>query len=182
MLARFIPKQWIIGAQSRAAAVWALGLIHEPAPPPEVVDGLIGRLTDESTTVPEDLGVCSMCAVALGRMKVKDAADSLRKYYPGRLSAEPFPNACGWALGQITGGLRGTVADPTGAAVPKAMVTLTNLETKQARTQSVNASGEFTFELFERHAQTRRTQRESAEISVHLLESRKRFRVVVRRV
>jgi hypothetical protein len=51
------------------------------------------------------------------------------------------------AFGQITGGLRGTVSDPTGAAVPKATVTLTNHGTKQLRTQSVNDSGEFSFEL-----------------------------------
>src|SRR5215467_5728654 len=51
------------------------------------------------------------------------------------------------AYGQITGGLRGTVSDPTGAAIPKAGVTLTNLETKATRTQEVNANGEFTFEL-----------------------------------
>jgi len=51
------------------------------------------------------------------------------------------------AYGQITGGLRGTVSDPTGAAIPKANVTLTNLDTQQTRTQGVNANGEFTFEL-----------------------------------
>ena len=51
------------------------------------------------------------------------------------------------AFGQITGGLRGAVSDPTGAAVPKATVTLTSLDTKQARTQSTNESGEFSFEL-----------------------------------
>src|SRR5207249_4897264 len=82
---------------------WALGLIHQKAPPSNLVEGLIGRLTDESTVVPEDLGVRSMCAVALGRMNVEDAGDSLRKYYPRLLSAERFPNACGWALQQITG-------------------------------------------------------------------------------
>jgi hypothetical protein len=27
----------------------------------------------------------------------------LKKYYPRKLTAEPFPNACGWALQQITG-------------------------------------------------------------------------------
>jgi len=48
---------------------------------------------------------------------------------------------------QITGGLRGTVSDPSGAAVPKTKMTLTNLETNQARTQSANDSGEFAFEL-----------------------------------
>jgi Carboxypeptidase regulatory-like domain/TonB-dependent Receptor Plug Domain len=51
------------------------------------------------------------------------------------------------AFGQITGGLRGTVSDATGAAVPKSTVTLTNVGTRQARTQTVNDRGEFTFEL-----------------------------------
>jgi len=36
-------------------------------------------------------------------MKVEEAVPSLRKYYPRKLTAEPFPNACGWALQQITG-------------------------------------------------------------------------------
>ena len=51
------------------------------------------------------------------------------------------------AFGQITGGLRAAVSDPSGAPVPKAMVTLTSLDTKQARTQSTNDSGEFSFEV-----------------------------------
>ena len=51
------------------------------------------------------------------------------------------------AYGQITGGIRGTVSDPTGSPVPRATVTLTNLETRAVRTQPANQSGEFTFEL-----------------------------------
>src|ERR1700722_413589 len=48
---------------------------------------------------------------------------------------------------QITGELRGTVSDPTGAAIPKATVTLTSLETKQTRTQNASSEGEFSFNL-----------------------------------
>ncbi|HEV3330390.1 MAG TPA: carboxypeptidase regulatory-like domain-containing protein [Bryobacteraceae bacterium] len=51
------------------------------------------------------------------------------------------------AFGQITGGLRGTVSDPSGAAVAKAKVALTNLETRATRTQTANEQGEFSFEL-----------------------------------
>jgi hypothetical protein len=51
------------------------------------------------------------------------------------------------AFGQITGGVRGTVSDATAAAMPKSIVTLTNLETKNVRTQEANERGEFTFEL-----------------------------------
>jgi hypothetical protein len=102
-LARFVPKDWNIGPESRAAAIWALGLIHEKAPPADLVEALIGRVTDDSTIAAEDLRVRSMSAVALGRMKAKEAATSLGKYYPRKLTAERFPNACGWALQQITG-------------------------------------------------------------------------------
>jgi hypothetical protein len=103
VLARFVPKEWNIGPESRAAAVWALGLIHGPAAPAELVEALIGRLTDENVIMPEHLDVRRMCAVALGRMQAKGATDSLRKYYPGKLSREALSNACGWALEQLTG-------------------------------------------------------------------------------
>jgi hypothetical protein len=102
-LTRFVPKQVIVGPESRAAAIWALGLIHQKAPPARLVQELIGRLTDESMVMAEDLGVRSMSAVALGRMKVSEAVDSLRKYYVRRLTMETFPNSCGWALEQIAG-------------------------------------------------------------------------------
>jgi HEAT repeat protein len=103
VLARFVPKQWNMGPQSRAAAIWALGLIHQDAPPTGLVRELIGRVTDESVLMAEDLDVRRMSAVGLGRMKVADAVESLRKYYPRKLTTEPFPNACGWAVAQITG-------------------------------------------------------------------------------
>jgi outer membrane receptor protein involved in Fe transport len=48
---------------------------------------------------------------------------------------------------QITGELRGTVSDPTGAAIPKTTITLTNLETRQVRTQTASSEGEFSFDL-----------------------------------
>jgi HEAT repeat protein len=103
VLRRFIPKQWNIGPESRAAAIWALGLIHEKAPPTGLVRELIGRVSDESVSDVEDLRVRRMSAIALGRMKAEEAVDFVRKYYPGKLSVEPFPNACGWALQEIAG-------------------------------------------------------------------------------
>jgi HEAT repeat protein len=102
-LARFVPKEWNIGPESRAAAIWALGRIHEKALPGNLVEALLSRLTDDSTTTPEDVRVRTMAAVTLGRTKAAEALDSLRKYYPKKLTTEPFPNACGWALQQLTG-------------------------------------------------------------------------------
>jgi outer membrane receptor protein involved in Fe transport len=48
---------------------------------------------------------------------------------------------------QITGNLRGSVTDASGASVANAKVTLTNTGTRQERTQTTGASGEFAFEL-----------------------------------
>jgi HEAT repeat protein len=104
VLGRFVPKQWNIGPESRASAIWALGLIHENAAPSPLVYELIERLTDESVTNEEDPRVRRMAAVALGRMKAREAVDSLKKYYPGKLTTYPLANACGWALHRITGG------------------------------------------------------------------------------
>src|SRR4029077_19971235 len=33
MLRRFVPKKWNVGPESRAAAIWSLGLIHQTNPP-----------------------------------------------------------------------------------------------------------------------------------------------------
>jgi len=103
VLARFVPKRWNIGPESRAAAVWALGLIHAKDPPATLVQELIGRVSDESTIMEENLHVRRMAAVSLGRMRAQEAVDAVKKYYGGRLTTEPFPNACGWALEQLTG-------------------------------------------------------------------------------
>lgn len=102
-LARFVPKQWNIGPESRAAAIWALGLLHEKSPPEGLVEALIGRVIDDSTIVMEDLRVKTMCAVTLGRMKAAQAVEGLRTYYAKKLTTEAFGNACGWALQRITG-------------------------------------------------------------------------------
>jgi len=49
-----------------------------------------------------------------------------------------------WAQTQ-TGGVSGAVTDPAGAVVPGAGLTLTNLETNEARRQTSNDIGVFTF-------------------------------------
>src|SRR6185436_3393382 len=46
-----------------------------------------------------------------------------------------------------TGGLTGTVIDPSNAAVPNATVTITNLETNQMRTTMTGQDGVYKFTL-----------------------------------
>jgi HEAT repeat protein len=103
VLTRFVPKRFNIGHEARAGAIWSLGLLHAKAPPQRLVEELIERMTDESIIMEEDLRVRRMSAITLGRMKAQEAVESLRQYYPRKLTTEPFPNACGWALQEITG-------------------------------------------------------------------------------
>jgi HEAT repeat protein len=105
LLRRFIPKNLSIGQEARAAAIWALGLIHEGRPPdPALASELIERLPTPSPFEPsEDMRVRRMSAVALGFMKERAATGILRSYYGGSITEEEFNNACGWALHRITG-------------------------------------------------------------------------------
>jgi protocatechuate 3,4-dioxygenase beta subunit len=48
-------------------------------------------------------------------------------------------------LGQATTSLRGTVADPSGAAVPKASVTLTNIDVNTPRSTTTGPQGDYSF-------------------------------------
>ncbi len=103
VLARFVPKRYNIGPESRAAAIWALGLLHQKAPPAGLVEELIDRVSDDNPFEPEDTNVRRMSAIALGRMKATEAVSAVRRYYPQKLSIDPFANACGWALQEIAG-------------------------------------------------------------------------------
>lgn len=92
------------GPEARAAAVWALGLLHESKPVPELAVVLVGRLTAVRPFDIEDDRVRRMAAVTLGRMKAVDTLASLREFYrPGVPSLNPVNGACGWAIEQMTG-------------------------------------------------------------------------------
>ncbi|MFO0796187.1 MAG: hypothetical protein U0804_01855 [Gemmataceae bacterium] len=90
------------GAEARAAAAWALGLIHEGKGPPAVVTVLEGRLSAVNPGDLEDERVRQMAAVALGRMRAGEA--TLRRFYTDkRPGLNPVNNACGWALERVAG-------------------------------------------------------------------------------
>jgi HEAT repeat protein len=90
--------------ESRGAAIWALGLIHEGKSVPDLAAALIERLNDVTSIPPESWQVRRMSAVALGRMKAKEALPSLRTFYPDGIAVgNPIHDACGWAVQQITG-------------------------------------------------------------------------------
>ncbi len=104
VLRRFIPRaDRRLGPESRAAAVWGLGLLHDGEAAPELVEPLEARLTDVRSIPPEAVEVRRMSAITLGRIKAKDAVRTLRIFYGGRPGDDPVNNACGWAIQRLTG-------------------------------------------------------------------------------
>jgi HEAT repeat protein len=105
VLRKFIPRRadnsW---PESRAAAIWALGLIHEGTTQEALASAAERRLNDIATTPPEDPQVRRMSAITLARLRAKQALPSLHKICPKfEPSEDPVITACGWAIEQLTG-------------------------------------------------------------------------------
>jgi HEAT repeat protein len=105
VLRRFIPRsRGKPGLESRAAAVWALGLLHEGKNEDGLAAAIEERLNDTHSYPPEDVRVRRMSAITLGRMQAKQTEPSLRKYFREReATVDIAGNACGWAIGHWTG-------------------------------------------------------------------------------
>jgi HEAT repeat protein len=104
LLKQFVPKGMGQGGEARAAAIWALGMIHEGKAEAQLAKDLEVRLNDTSSAPQEDIRVRYMSAITLGRMKAQDTLPSLRRYcYVKEPSEDPVNNACGWSLELITG-------------------------------------------------------------------------------
>jgi HEAT repeat protein len=106
VLRLFVPQPAMrpVGPESRAAAIWALGLIHDGKTDDNLAGQLEERLNAMSTIPPENPRVRRMAAITLGRLKAKDTLKSLRQHYAAKQPMEdPVNNACGWAIEQITG-------------------------------------------------------------------------------
>jgi HEAT repeat protein len=102
ILRQFVAKREGIG-EARAAAVWALGILHEGNVHVALADELEARLNDVVGIPPEDARVRRMAAITLGRMKAADTLPSLERYSSGRVSTDETGTACGWAIERITG-------------------------------------------------------------------------------
>jgi HEAT repeat protein len=87
---------------ARAAAVWALGLLHRDEPDPALASLLAGRLAAESM-VPESALVRRMAAVALGHMKAEEQLPALRQVAAGDGEETEIRRACHWSIERLTG-------------------------------------------------------------------------------
>jgi HEAT repeat protein len=103
-LRKFVPYSQKPLPEARAAAVWALGVIHEGKTDSTLAAALEERLTATQPRPPEDIRVRRMCAIALGRLRAKESLSSLKAACPNQqLSESVVGNACCWAIAQITG-------------------------------------------------------------------------------
>jgi HEAT repeat protein len=105
VLRSFVAKPMPPGyGESRSAAIWALSLIHEGKKVPELAAALEERFNDSRSIPPENPWVRQMSAIALGRLKSKEALPTLLQHCPkGALTLNPVNNAAAWAIAQITG-------------------------------------------------------------------------------
>lgn len=99
----FIPKR-SGETEARAAAIWALGLIHEGETIDDLASALEGRLNDVASFPPEKMEARFMSAVTLARMKAKKSLPILRKFAArDQLTRDAVNNAFAWAVAQISG-------------------------------------------------------------------------------
>jgi HEAT repeat protein len=101
LMLRYLPKNPQLGAEARAAAVWAIGHLYRDDPSDTITSGLADRLDDVTSEPPEDERVRRMAAISLGRMGAEEAVATLRQYAGPRGSYVAL--ACDWALERLTG-------------------------------------------------------------------------------
>lgn len=101
-LRTFVPKE-SSETEARAAAIWALGYIHEGKPDTKLVKELEGRIQDTDSMMPEYDLVRRMAVVSIGRMKANEAMSTLTFYSePGGIQTQ-VGYACAWAIKHMTG-------------------------------------------------------------------------------
>lgn len=98
---KYVPRDFSLGINSRAAAAWTIGLLYEGKAPDDLVKMLLARLNDVDSMVPEFDSVRQMCAVSLARMNAVQAVPDLRKYATKNPSTISL--ICHWALEKLTG-------------------------------------------------------------------------------
>lgn len=101
---QLVPRGTPVRGETRAAAIWALGWLHENDPEEGLVVLIEGRLTGDMGIGPDDPRVRRMSAVSLARMKAKQSLTALRERTgEGVPTTDIVTIACRWAVASITG-------------------------------------------------------------------------------
>jgi hypothetical protein len=100
LLRAFLPKNFGLGTESRAAACWAISMLSEDDPPKDIEKVLTERFNDVNGFEPEEDLFRSMCAIGFGRMKTKTSLPLLRDSAD---ESSRVSMACKWSIEQMTG-------------------------------------------------------------------------------
>lgn len=99
LMRKYLPKNFDIGVEARAAAAWAIGLIYLDNLQEDLAKIMEGRLNDSGGMEPEVDEVRLACALSLGRMRAEATLPSLRK----NAVEGSVGGACYWSIERITG-------------------------------------------------------------------------------
>jgi len=112
LLWRCVPKNYDLGAETRAAGIWSLGKLSMGKRDDKLAAAMVARLTDVEELFVEIDRVRFMAAITLGRLQYAETSDAtgikaqaleaLKKYF-NRNVVTPLDFSCGWAIGQIDG-------------------------------------------------------------------------------
>lgn len=97
------PEFTPVPPETRAAAIWAMGLLHEGKPTDALVTLIETRLTGDGMFGRDDPRVRRMAAVTLARLNAKQSIGALREYSDGtKPTIDIVANACRWSVAQLT--------------------------------------------------------------------------------
>ncbi|MBI3860488.1 MAG: HEAT repeat domain-containing protein [Planctomycetia bacterium] len=103
LMREYVPKNLLLGINSRSAAIWSLGLLHAGVPDEQLAAQFLERANDLAGIPPEMPPVREMSIVSIGRMKAVSQIAALQA-----MGAEkPAPSRVGmimrWSLMELTG-------------------------------------------------------------------------------
>ncbi len=114
LLARYVPKRdFKLGMEGRAAAIWALGFIMNGDIDGELARAITGRMLDGASSPAEVLVVRRMSAVALGRMNAEVHIPELQRTVDETGLAVDLGWCAQWSICQMNGEAMPEIPDRT---------------------------------------------------------------------
>ena len=110
LLWRCVPKNYDLGVETRAAAIWSLGKLSVGRQNDKLAIAMAERLSDVEGLYPEIDRVRFMSAITMGRLQYAESSDemgakaqaleALGKYFNPHVHS-PLDFSCGWSLARI---------------------------------------------------------------------------------
>ena len=103
LLGQLVPKGSHNYAETRAAAIWALGFLLDSQQDAEMIRSLEARMADVQLDPAEEEPVRAASAIALGRIADPSTLDGLQRWYRDEGPSGAVGRSSGWAIMQMTG-------------------------------------------------------------------------------